>query len=57
MLFRVSAKWKSFNDMLNIIMKKIYIHEMITGYKFFLWKTFLVEVLDKLYVRNVKKNP
>jgi hypothetical protein len=36
MLFRVSAKWKSFNDMLNIIMKKIYIHEMITGYKFFL---------------------
>jgi hypothetical protein len=56
MLFRVSAEWKSFNDKLNIIMKNIYIHEMITGYKSFLWKTFLVEVLGKLYVRSVKEN-
>jgi hypothetical protein len=57
MLFRVSAEWKSFNDKLNIIIKNIYIYEMIIGYKSFLWKTFLVEVLDKLYVRNVKENP
>jgi hypothetical protein len=57
MLFRVSVEWKSFNDKLNIIIKNIYIYEMIIGYKSFLWKIFLVEVLDKLYVRNVKENP
>jgi hypothetical protein len=57
MLFRVSAERKSFSDKLNIILKNTYIHEMITGYKSFLCKIFLVEVLDKLYVRNVKENP
>jgi hypothetical protein len=36
MLFRVSVEWKSFNDKLNIIIKNIYIYEMIIGYKYFL---------------------
>jgi hypothetical protein len=33
-------------------MKNINMHEMIAGYKSFFWKTFLVEVLNKLYVRT-----
>jgi hypothetical protein len=35
-------------------MKDIYIHEMITGHNSFLVK-HLVEVLNKLYVRNIKE--
>jgi hypothetical protein len=31
---------KSFNDKLNINMKNIDMHETITGYKYFLCKTF-----------------
>jgi hypothetical protein len=31
------------------------IHAIITGYKFFLSKNILVEVLSKLYVHNIKK--
>jgi hypothetical protein len=40
MLSKFLAKWKSFNDKLNIIMVNIYIHEMVIGYKSFLCKTF-----------------
>jgi hypothetical protein len=45
---RVSAEWKSFNAKLNIITKNIYMHEIITGYKSFFWKTLLTEVFNKL---------
>jgi hypothetical protein len=31
---------KPFNDKLKINMKNIYMHETITGYKYFLCKTF-----------------
>jgi hypothetical protein len=43
---------KIINAELNIIMKNISMHEMIIGYESFFWKTFLVEVLIKLYVRT-----
>jgi hypothetical protein len=36
----VSVEWKSFNAKLNIILKNIYIHEIITCYKFFFEKYF-----------------
>jgi hypothetical protein len=35
-------------------MKDIYIHEMITGVKSLLCKTFLVRVINQRYIRNVK---
>jgi hypothetical protein len=46
---------KPFNDELNIIMMNIYIQEMITGGKSFPCKTFLVRVINQLYIRNVKE--
>jgi hypothetical protein len=36
-------------------MMNIYIHGMITGGKSFLSKTFLVRVINQLYIRNVKE--
>jgi hypothetical protein len=36
MLSEFSVEWKSFKVKLNIIMKNIYIHVIITGYKLFL---------------------
>jgi hypothetical protein len=46
---------KPVNDELNIIMMNIYIQEMITGGKSFPYKTFLVRVINQLYIRNVKE--
>jgi hypothetical protein len=46
---------KPFNDELNIIMMNIYIWEMITGGKSFPCKTFLVRVINQLYICNVKE--
>jgi hypothetical protein len=51
-IFAISYITFSTTSELNIIMKNIYMHEMITCYKSFFWKTFLVEVLNKLYVRT-----
>jgi hypothetical protein len=55
-VIRVWAEWKSFNAKLNITLKNIYVHEMITGYKSFFSKTFLVEVLNN-YMSARKGNP
>jgi hypothetical protein len=46
---------KPFGDELNIIMMNIYIQEFIIGGKSFLCKTFLVRVINQLYIRNVKE--
>jgi hypothetical protein len=40
---------------LSIYMMNIYMHEIITHYQSFLCKTFWVEVLNKLYARNVRE--
>jgi hypothetical protein len=46
---------KPFDDELNIIMMNIYIQEFIIGGKSFLCKTFLVRVINQLYIRNVRE--
>jgi hypothetical protein len=38
--YQSSAEVKPFNDKLNINMKNVYMHKMITDYKYFLCKTF-----------------
>jgi hypothetical protein len=55
MLSEFQQKSKSFNDKLNINMKNIWMHEMITVISLPFCKSFFVEVLNELYVRNVKK--
>ena len=37
-------------------MRNIYIHGMITGYKFFPLQKHFVKILNKLYVSNVRKS-